>query len=59
MTALGICAALTLSGSKMLYKIGVHVALLLQVVFCFVFTLQAKKAYGDPNKSDRLVLFIV
>merc|ERR550532_3932194 len=51
MVALGICALFTISGSTKLYKIGVHIALVLQLIFCGVFTLQAAKSYRDPKKS--------
>eukprot|EP00928_Gymnodinium_smaydae_P050022 TRINITY_DN33638_c0_g1_i1.p2 TRINITY_DN33638_c0_g1~~TRINITY_DN33638_c0_g1_i1.p2 ORF type:complete len:136 (+),score=32.63 TRINITY_DN33638_c0_g1_i1:68-475(+) len=57
--ALTACALLTASGKRKLTAIGVHVALLLQLVFTGVFALQAKKSYGDPKKADRFPLFVV
>mmetsp|Transcript_23260 Transcript_23260/g.65071 ORF Transcript_23260/g.65071 Transcript_23260/m.65071 type:complete len:137 (+) Transcript_23260:69-479(+) len=59
MAALGVCALLTASGVKKLYMIGVHLALLLQAVFCFVFCLQAYKSHADPAKADRFALFVL
>ena len=56
--ALNVCAALSL-GSRKLYMIGVHIGLLLQVVFTGVFALQAYKSYGVPEKADRFPLFVV
>ena len=48
------CSALSL-GTRKAYMIGVHIGLLLQVVFTGVFTMQAYKSYG---KSDnRFPLF--
>ena len=58
-TALVVCAILAVIGVRKLYMIGVHVALLLQVVFIGVFTLQAYKSYGNPAKADRFPLFVV
>lgn len=54
-----LCAALTVSGSRRMYMIGVHVALLLQALFCAVFGWQANKSYGVPGKEDRFPLFVV
>ena len=57
--ALCISSALSISGTKRLYMIGVHIGLLLQMVFTGVFALQSYKAYGDPAKADRLPLFML
>ena len=39
-----VCSLLSVSGSYRLYMIGVHVALLLQLLFIFVFALQVPPA---------------
>eukprot|EP00439_Symbiodinium_sp_Y106_P051518 s2643_g6.t2 len=39
--------------------IGVHLALVLMLVFIAVFTIQAVKSSREPEKFDRLVLFMV
>ncbi len=57
----GVVAAmglLSVSGSRRMYMIGVHLALLLQVVFGGVFALQAYRSYGVPEKADRFSLFM-
>mmetsp|Transcript_55107 Transcript_55107/g.118259 ORF Transcript_55107/g.118259 Transcript_55107/m.118259 type:complete len:135 (-) Transcript_55107:43-447(-) len=59
MASLSICAAMSVSGSRKLYMIGVHVALMLQALFVGVFSLQSYKSYGVPEKADRLPLFVV
>eukprot|EP00320_Phaeocystis_rex_P021989 CAMPEP_0119058234 /NCGR_PEP_ID=MMETSP1178-20130426/2597_1 /TAXON_ID=33656 /ORGANISM="unid sp, Strain CCMP2000" /LENGTH=134 /DNA_ID=CAMNT_0007039143 /DNA_START=38 /DNA_END=442 /DNA_ORIENTATION=- len=56
--ALVLCSLLSISGSYKLYMIGVHLALLLQLLFTFVFVLQAYKSYGVPEKQDRFPLFV-
>ena len=56
--ALVLCAALAAAPSKKLYMIGVHVALLLQAIFVIVFSMQAYKSYGVPEKADRFPLFV-
>ena len=53
-----LCAAMSVSGSRKAYMIGVHVALPLQVLFAAVFAMQAKKAYKVPGKEDRFPLFV-
>eukprot|EP00411_Alexandrium_monilatum_P112212 CAMPEP_0175682604 /NCGR_PEP_ID=MMETSP0097-20121207/25900_1 /TAXON_ID=311494 /ORGANISM="Alexandrium monilatum, Strain CCMP3105" /LENGTH=171 /DNA_ID=CAMNT_0016989493 /DNA_START=51 /DNA_END=562 /DNA_ORIENTATION=+ len=58
MVALATCAAMSVSGSRKLYMIGVHLALVLQAVFVFVFSLQCYKSYGVPAKQDRFPLFV-
>mmetsp|Transcript_39040 Transcript_39040/g.44527 ORF Transcript_39040/g.44527 Transcript_39040/m.44527 type:complete len:148 (+) Transcript_39040:266-709(+) len=55
---LSICATLMMSGSYILYMIGVHIALLLQGLFVLVFGIQSYKASQDPAKADRLPLFL-
>ena len=57
--ALGACALLSVSGSRPLYMVGVHVALLLQAALTGVFGWQAWKSYGIPEKADRFPLFVV
>ena len=42
--ALVVCGLLSVSGSYKLYMIGVHLALLLQLLFVFVFALQVPPA---------------
>jgi hypothetical protein len=56
--ALAVCAAMSVAGTKRLYMIGVHVGLLLQLMFTGVFVLQAYKSYGVPEKADRFPLFV-
>eukprot|EP00547_Thalassionema_nitzschioides_P010844 CAMPEP_0194258884 /NCGR_PEP_ID=MMETSP0158-20130606/42306_1 /TAXON_ID=33649 /ORGANISM="Thalassionema nitzschioides, Strain L26-B" /LENGTH=116 /DNA_ID=CAMNT_0038998451 /DNA_START=24 /DNA_END=370 /DNA_ORIENTATION=- len=53
------CGAATISGSYKLYMIGVHLALMLQALFVFVFGMQTYKTSIDPEKADRLPLFAV
>ena len=57
--ALSVSAALSVGGTKKLYMIGVHIGLLLQVVFTGVFAMQTYKSWGVEEKADRLPLFIV
>eukprot|EP00435_Cladocopium_sp_Y103_P063249 s321_g24.t2 len=47
------------SCSHVLVAIGVHLALVLMLIFIAVFSIQAFKSYGNPEKFDRLVLFVV
>lgn len=56
MLACGLFAA---SNIKVLVAIGVHLALVLMLIFIAVFSIQAFKSYGNPEKFDRLVLFVV
>ena len=56
---LGISSILSIGGTKKLYMIGVHVGLLLQLLFTGIFGLQAYKSYGVPEKQDRFPLFVV
>jgi hypothetical protein len=56
--ALGACAALTAAPSYKMYMIGVHLALVLQVVFTGVFGIQAFRSFGVPAKADRFPLFV-
>jgi len=56
MLACGLFAA---SNVKVLVAIGVHLALVLMLVFIAVFGVQAFKSFGNPEKFDRLVLFVV
>eukprot|EP00434_Breviolum_minutum_P019654 symbB.v1.2.017335.t1/scaffold1345.1/size124088/5 len=44
---------------SVLVAIGVHLALVLMLVFIAVFGFQAFKSFGNPEKFDRLVLFVV
>ena len=57
--ALVVSGLLSIGGTKKLYMIGVHVGLLLQLLFTGVFALQAYKSYGVPEKADRFLLFVV
>ena len=57
--ALTVCGAMSVGGTKKLYMIGVHVGLLLQLLFTGIFGLQAYKSYGVPEKQDRFPLFVV
>ena len=57
--ALSVCSLLSIGGTKKLYMIGVHLGLLLQLVFIGVFGLQAYRSYGVPEKADRFPLFVV
>ena len=54
---LAACAGLAIAPSRKLYMIGVHVALLLQVAFTGVFSVQAFRSYGKPD--NRFPLFVV
>ena len=56
--ALAACAGLTVGGTKKLYMIGVHLGLMLQLIFGGVFGLQAFRSYGVPEKADRFPLFV-
>ena len=47
--ALIVCAAMAAAPSKKLYMVGVHVALLLQLIFIVAFTVQAYKSHGVPE----------
>merc|ERR1712007_180937 len=58
MGALCLCAGMSVSGSKKLYMIGVHLAMVLQVVFIGVFSMQTVKSYKVPEKADRFPLFV-
>lgn len=57
--ALAACGLLSIGGTKKRYMIGVHIGLLLQLLFTGVFGLQAYKSYGVPEKADRFPLFVV
>ena len=57
--ALALCAGLTSAGTRKLYMIGVHVALLLQLTFTGVFAVQAFRSAGVPEKADRFPLFVL
>mmetsp|Transcript_46276 Transcript_46276/g.91726 ORF Transcript_46276/g.91726 Transcript_46276/m.91726 type:complete len:253 (-) Transcript_46276:101-859(-) len=59
MFALMVCAGLVASGSRKPFFIGVHIGLVLQLVFVIVFSLQTYKSWGNPEKADRVPLFIV
>lgn len=54
-----LCGGFSASGLKVLVTIGVHLALVLVLVFNIVFYLQAYKQIGKEDKFDRLVLFSV
>ena len=56
--AMGVCAAMTAMPSYKMHMIGVHVALLLQVVFTGIFGIQAARSFGVPEKADRFPLFV-
>ena len=56
---LAVSSGLCVAGTKKLYMIGVHVGLLLQLVFTGVFAMQTYKSYGVPEKADRFPLFVV
>ena len=56
--ALALCALMSVSGSYKLYMIGVHIALLLQLLFIIVFAVQAFRSFGVPEKADRFPLFV-
>ena len=55
---LSVCGALSIGGTRKLYMIGVHLGLLAQLLFTGVFTMQAYKNYGVPEKADRFKLFV-
>lgn len=57
--ALLVCAIMAVSPSHKLYMIGVHFALLLQLLLIGVFAWQAYRSYGVPAKADRFPLFVV
>ena len=50
-----VCSLLSVSGSYRLYMIGVHVALLLQLLFIFVFALQVPPADQHGTIPSTLV----
>ena len=56
---LAVMGLLAISGKRMLYMIGVHLGLLLQLLFTGVFALQSYRSYGVPAKADRFPLFVV
>jgi len=56
---LALCAGMAVMPSRKMYMIGVHVALLLQVLFTGVFGVQAYRSYGVPEKADRFPLFVL
>ena len=51
-----VCAGVTRSSQ---HTIGIHLALLGQVIFVGVFARQIFKSYGVPEKADRLPLFVL
>ena len=57
--ALAVSGLMSVGGTRKLYMIGVHVGLLLQVIFTGVFGLQAYRSFGVPAKADRFPLFVV
>eukprot|EP00933_Yihiella_yeosuensis_P068994 TRINITY_DN7506_c8_g1_i1.p1 TRINITY_DN7506_c8_g1~~TRINITY_DN7506_c8_g1_i1.p1 ORF type:complete len:125 (-),score=42.07 TRINITY_DN7506_c8_g1_i1:56-430(-) len=57
--AMLFCSILSAMESKVPVAIGVHVALILILVFVAVFGIQAYRSFGDDSKFDRLVLFII
>ena len=59
LATLSACAAATVTGHKILQAIGVHLGLLLQLLFTSVFARQAFKSFGVPEKRDRFPLFVV
>ena len=56
---LAIFGGMSVSGTKKMYMIGVHMGLLFQLLFTGVFTLQAYKSYGVPGKESRFPLFVI
>jgi hypothetical protein len=56
--ALALCGLLSVGGTKKKYMIGVHIGLLLQLLFTGVFALQSYRSYGVPAKADRFPLFV-
>ena len=56
---LATCAAMSVAGTKKLYMIGVHIGLLVQLVLIGVFSVQAFRSYGVPEKvaDGRFALF--
>ena len=56
---LGACALLAVSGSRKLYMLGVHLGLLLQLIFAAVFAMQSVRSYGVPAQADRFPLFVL
>jgi hypothetical protein len=56
---LGTMGLLAVTGSRRLYMIGVHVALLLELIYISMFSFRAYKSYGVPEKADRFNLFIL
>ena len=57
--AMAAASAATIVPNRKSYMIGVHVGLLLQLVFTVVFAVQAVRSFGNPEKADRLALFCV
>jgi len=57
--ALLVCAVMSVSPWYKLYMVGVHIALLLQLLLICVFAWQAYRSYGNPAKADRFPLFVV
>ena len=54
--ALAVSGSISIGGTRKLYMIGVHIGLLLQLVFTGVFALQSYRSYGVPEKQDRFPL---
>merc|ERR1712100_61914 len=54
-----ICGVLAATEKKVPVAIGVHIALILMVLFLAVFGIQAYKSFGHKEKFDRMVLFII
>eukprot|EP00931_Biecheleriopsis_adriatica_P109416 TRINITY_DN8367_c0_g1_i1.p2 TRINITY_DN8367_c0_g1~~TRINITY_DN8367_c0_g1_i1.p2 ORF type:complete len:127 (+),score=27.80 TRINITY_DN8367_c0_g1_i1:65-445(+) len=59
LVAMFVCGLLASSGAKVPVAIGVHLALVLILLFIIVFSVQTFKSAGDPAKFDRMILFIV
>ncbi|CAE7720845.1 unnamed protein product [Symbiodinium sp. CCMP2592] len=57
--SMAVCGVLAATEAKVPVAIGVHLALVLMLVFIAVFTIQAVKSSREPEKFDRLVLFMV
>ena len=56
---LGVCAGLSVGGTRKLYMIGVHLGLLFQLLLAVVFLIQSYRSYGVPEKADRYPLVCV
>ena len=54
--ALAVSGFISIGGTRKLYMIGVHIGLLLQLLFTGVFALQSYRSYGVPEKQDRFPL---